>query len=87
MQPWFRALRNLTWLTQLGFSLVAPPILCVGGCWWLQQRFSMGGWIVVVGLILGLGGSVSTAMGFYRHACRQPQKNQKKRPDAFNTHK
>ena len=87
MQPWHRALRTHPWRTQLGFSLVAPPILCVGGCWWVQQRFSMGGWIVVVGLILGLGGSVSTAMGFYRHACRQSQKNQKQRPDAFNTHK
>ena len=31
MQPWIKALRNLAWLTQLGLSVAAPPVLCIAG--------------------------------------------------------
>lgn len=87
MRPWMKTVRNLTWLTQLGFSLIAPPLLCVGGAWWLQRRFSLGGWILVLGLVLGIGGMVSTAVGFFRHVRRQAERDEKKRPDAFNSHR
>ena len=86
MSPMFKLLRSLTWLTQLGLSIIAPPVLCVGGCWWLQNRFSLGGWIMVLGIVLGLGASVSGAMQFYSTVRRQAGKGEKDRPDAFNTH-
>ena len=28
---WFSVLQNLSWLTQLGLSLAAPPVLCLLG--------------------------------------------------------
>ena len=47
-------LNLLVWLTQLGISVAAP----LGGCiWlgvWLRQRFSLGVWVVVVCILLGL---------------------------------
>ena len=87
MRGWIKTVRNLTWLTQLGLSLIAPPLLCVGGAWWLQQRFSLGGWILVLGLVLGIGGMVSAAVGFYHHVQRQAKRDGKQRPDAFNSHR
>lgn len=86
MSPMFKLLRNLAWLTQLGLSIIAPPVLCIGGCWWLQNRFSLGGWIMALGIVLGLGASVSGAAQFYRMVRRQADKDKKDKPDAFNTH-
>ena len=87
MRPWFKVAQGLAWLTQLGISLAAPLLLCIGGCWWLQQRFSLGNWILAAGIILGLGGSASTAIGFYRHFRQKAEKDGKGYPDAFNSHR
>ena len=87
MGPWIKLVRNLTWLTQLGFSLIAPPLLCMGGAWWLRQRFSLGIWVLGLGLVLGIGGMVSAAVGFYRHVRRQAEREKPHRPDAFNSHR
>ena len=48
-------LKLLVWLTQLGISVAFPMCLFVGIALWLQSRFSLGSWIVVVGVVLGLG--------------------------------
>ena len=44
----------LIWLTQLGISVAAP----LGGfIWlgvWLRQRFDLGVWVVLAGIILGV---------------------------------
>ena len=43
----------LIWLTQLGISVVVPlgGFIWLGG--WLRQRFDMGIWIVLAGIIVG----------------------------------
>lgn len=43
----------LVWLTQLGISVAVPLCVFVGGALWLQNRFAMGSWIVIVGIVLG----------------------------------
>ena len=37
---WFSVLQNLSWLTQLGLSLAAPPVLCLLGAGWLACTFA-----------------------------------------------
>lgn len=48
----------LVWLTQLGLSVAAPlagfTLLAV----WLRQRFDLGIWVVLVGIVLGLASAV-----------------------------
>ena len=87
MEVWSRRARNLVWLTQLGVSLAAPPLLCLGGAWWLRQRFSLGLWVLVLGLILGIGGMASAAAAFFRRARRQAEREDSRPPDTFNTHR
>lgn len=86
MQPMFKLLRGLAWLTQLGLSIIAPPVLCIGGCYWLQSRYDLGGWIMALGIVLGLGASVSGALQFGRMMRREAEKGRKDHPDSFNTH-
>ena len=44
----------LVWLTQLGISVAVPLGVIVGGALWLQKRFAMGSWIVIVVVVLGI---------------------------------
>ena len=43
----------LVWLTQLGFSVAVPLGGFVYLAVWLQQRFSLGAWVVILGVVLG----------------------------------
>ena len=56
---------NLALLTQLGISVAAPPLLCLYLADWLRDQFSLGGWIMAVGLVLGIGGSVTSVYRFW----------------------
>ncbi|MEF9969617.1 MAG: AtpZ/AtpI family protein [Ruthenibacterium sp.] len=63
-KSWFKALRNLSWLTQFGLSLVVPPILCLLAASWLTRRFSLGTWVYFVALVFGLGAAACTFWKF-----------------------
>lgn len=78
-------LRELTWLTQLGFSIVSPLALCVLGAVWLRDRFGLGTWVILLGLFLGLGGAISAGISFARAAA--PRQKKDAPPPAFNEHK
>ena len=53
----FRLWRDIVWLTQLGFSMVSPLLLCIWGGWQLQHRFGFGPWVMAAAIVLGLGGA------------------------------
>ncbi|MDO5547693.1 MAG: AtpZ/AtpI family protein [Eubacteriales bacterium] len=57
---------NLALLAQLGISIAVPPLLCLYAADWLRDRFSLGGWILAVGLVIGIGGGVMSAWKFWR---------------------
>ncbi len=48
----------LIWITQLGISVATPlagyTLLAV----WLTRRFSLGSWVIVVGVLLGISGAI-----------------------------
>lgn len=48
----------LVWLTQLGVSVAAPLAGFILLAVWLRERYSWGGWVIWVGVILGLAGAV-----------------------------
>ena len=66
---WFSVLQNLSWLTQLGLSLAAPPVLCLLcllGAGWLALRFSLGPWVYFAAIVLGLGAAACTFAEFVK---------------------
>ena len=85
VKGWMNALRELAWLTQLGFSLVTPPLLCAGGAWWLIQARGWPAWVMLPALALGFGGAAASFWGFYRYVQRK-NKGGKTPPAAFNDH-
>ena len=53
-----RDLKMLVWLTQLGLSIALPPAGFVWLAVWLRGRFSLGNWVIFVGIVLGIAGAV-----------------------------
>lgn len=79
----------ILWVGQFGFSVLFPLVLFLGGSAWLQARFSLGLWIVILGGILGLLTSLSTArscLAALRKAADEAAPEREK-PIAFNDHK
>ena len=38
MNELYKALEQLVWVGQLGFSLLFPLVCALGGCWWLTRQ-------------------------------------------------
>ena len=79
----------LTWVTQLGFSILFPTCAMLMLAYWLQNRFGMGPWIMVVLGILGVFTSISTTKSCIRSlikAANEITEDKGPPPVAFNDH-
>lgn len=89
MNRWGKWMKEYTLLTQLGFSLITPPLVMVWLTTWLNEKFSVGIWIVVVGIVVGVLAAVSSAITFFRRYTAKEDEEDK--PDSsqstgFNSH-
>ena len=53
-----RNLSLLVWFTQLGISVAVP---LGGAIWlsvWLHQKFQVGVWVIILGVLIGLYGAI-----------------------------
>ena len=79
MKKWTDIIGKLTMLTQFSLSLVTPLLLCLGLCWWISNRWSVGGWIYLVGFFFGLGGSGMTAWKVYCSVVNRQERTEKEK--------
>lgn len=81
-------LKNLTLITQFGFSFITPTIICISVCWWLNNNCDVGCWIYLIGFFFGLGGSFTFAYKFYISTVKSSRKDEirKKNTLCFNNH-
>lgn len=84
MKSWMKSLKHLSWLTQAGVSIAAPLLLCLAGSLWLQHQFSLGVWMPLLGVALGLGGAASSLVAFFRVIQKEAAKDKKAPPSSFN---
>ena len=82
-------LNLLVWLTQLGISVAGPLAGFILLAVWLRQRFDLGIWVLLVGIVLGISGAID---GFRvsMKAMEQMTKNKPSQNDpppvSFNDH-
>lgn len=83
-----KLLKELVWITQLGFSIVTPLLLCLLFSVWVRDRLHFGGWIILIGLFFGLGSAFSAGLSFVRHtrSLDSDSNGGKKPPVSFNSH-
>lgn len=76
----------LVFLTQLGLSVVIP----LGGfillAVWLYRARGWGGWVIAVGVILGIVCAIDGVRGLIKAAQRMESKSQEPPFEAFNDH-
>ena len=77
----------LVWLSQLGLSVAAPLVGFILVGVWLYNRFDLGAWIILVGVVVG---TICAVTGF-RNALKTIDKmasdeTKEKPPVSFNDH-
>ena len=78
-------LNLLVWLTQLGLSVALPPVVFILLAVWLKGRFALGGWVVVVGIVIGVICAIDGLRTSLKAMERMSGK-QEKPPVSFNDH-
>ena len=88
MKSNMKTLSLLLWVTQFGLSVLFPLCFFLLLAAWLQKRYQLGMWIVIVLGILGLLTSVSTAKSCIRSLLKDTEaaSDSPKPPLAFNDH-
>lgn len=88
MKDLYEITRHLVWLTQFGLSICVPLVLSIATSVWLQKTFSLDGWVVAVGVILGILIAVNSLRYSLRAIERQGKGSSKKPPPpiSFNQH-
>lgn len=78
----------LIWVGQFGFSVIFPTCLFLWLGVWLQGKFGLGTWILLVMGLLGLLTSFSTARSCLRSILKEIERLSDRRdpPPAFNDH-
>lgn len=61
-----RILSRITLVTQLGFSLVTPPVLLVLLALWLQNRTGAGDWLLLAAILTGVLAGISSVWQLLR---------------------
>ena len=89
MKSGFSAAKCLVWLTQFGFSVVSPLLVCILGSIWLSRHFGIGKWIIAIGIIAGIGGAISGLINSLKTMERlsKSENDEKEHPVSFNDHK
>ena len=84
MKGLYDVARHLVWLTQFGLSIVIPPVLCIMGAVWLRRQFALGGWVVAVGVGVGVLAAVSCLQSSLKALDRQGKSPKRKGPPPVN---
>ena len=83
-----KILNLLMWVGQFGFSIIFPTLFFLILAVWLQNKYNLGVWIIILCGIVGLLTTVSTVktcLHSLRKAAEEATEN-KPRPVSFNDH-
>ena len=83
-----KLLSLLTWVGQFGLSIIFPTVFFLMLAVWLQGKFGLGMWIVVVLGVIGVLTSITTTRSCIHSLQKAAQEvaSQEKPPIAFNDH-
>ncbi len=86
MSGYVKALRYVTWLTQLGLTAAVPLVGFILLGVWLRDSRGWGGWTVPVGIVLGLLGAAGGLYNSFRTLDRMLKQDEKKPRPGTNRH-
>ena len=83
-----KVLSLLMWVTQFGLSILLPPCFFLWLAYWLQNRFGLGAWVMIVFGILGILMAFQTAKANLKTMLKEANdiSSQEPPPVSFNDH-
>lgn len=67
----------LSLISQLGLSVVISFLLWIGIASWVQRKYSLGNYIMVIGIFMGIGSAVTTFVKLCTSITGKGDKNEK----------
>ena len=86
MSGYVKALRYVTWLTQLGLSVAVPLVGFILLGVWLHNSREWGSWTVPVGIGLGLLGAAGGLYNSFKTLNRMLKQDEDKPTQGYNRH-
>ena len=71
-------LRYLIYFSQVGITVVTPPVLCCFGAIWLRDKFGWGNGVVIIGILLGIAVAACGLRDFLRFTERKARESERK---------
>ena len=75
--------RYLTLVSQLAISMVTPVLLMIFVCTWLKNKYSLGNWVVMAGMLLGIGSGLSSVWTYLKRFLQEGERQQQEYEDRF----
>ena len=64
----------LAMVSQFGISTITPMLLCIFAAIWLKNRFGLGDYAILIGIILGIGSGFMSMMKMIRRMSEMSKK-------------
>lgn len=83
-----KLLNLLMWVTQFGLSIIFPTLFFLWLGVWLQTKYQLGFWILILCGVLGVLTSISTTRSCLRSMCKAAEElsSSQEPPVSFNDH-
>jgi len=66
----------LAWLTQLGFNMISPLIICLIAAAYLKDKFGIGNGIMIAAIIIGAASGYMSLIKFIREVKKYDEKEE-----------
>ena len=74
---------HLSLLSQLAISMLTPVLMMIFVTTWLKNRFAMGNWVVIAGMLLGVGSGFSMVWVYLKKSIKDAERQQQEYEDQF----
>ncbi len=73
-----KTLLALGTITEFGLNIVISFLLWILIASWVKSTFSLGNYVMIIGIFLGLGSSILSCIKFYKLVVGKESRNEKK---------
>lgn len=74
---------NFSLISQLAISFLTPIFLMIFVCTWLKNNFGIGDWLIIAGILIGLGSGLSSVWVYLKKSIKDAEEQRQEYEDQF----